>query len=839
MCAVFSMQRVPAVMPKLRSNGNRALLRAVLIMAVFISAPTAFSQEDTAELTIMCGPVQRMRLMEPMAQVFDGDHENIKMRFWRPYDVGRPWPGVLGLVARGRKGTDLMVTSRLDWKRRSTPEYREKLRYVPMAQQMVRRGDKVVGSVEYGVVFPQESPSKEVQAFLDFIDSEPMHAFLNRPDPYNFVPLDRDVKEFEPPEWFDTPAWEGQRPWNWHGVCQIWERYYSETVLAELKKVWMEGFNQVQGTILSEPVIEWAEEHGMVLTGLPSLASEKEKSDNPKQHYIARIRQAAESPVLRGLYYENEDFLNRIYYPLYTNLHRVRTGETEEKRKGVEAVQEQFPRWSRQRHGDLDTLNNRWDTSYESWGEVGFPQLPLDWVQELYVNTGLKEEDVGTENAIFTLFHQPLHFHLFADHPEMLDFQRYMREAWARKYKALEHGHGPDDQLWDEEFTNYARKLQPLIENGKFFYTTKTRLNPYLLRSVEEFNAAGFTHMICTTPPHYIQVPVDTVQIAQGKPMWNAEDHMYNHGTSTPRRVRYRLLQNHIMGMFKSTTYNRTSTFKSGRPDPGDFSTAERGAHHRVEVTTRNQIRRNEAAFRALYEARKDADISVLVTEGNRGWNTLPDHPERPELGGAVKAYAYVAALGRNWKYVLDEDVSDKHCGKTLIVDAPWLTEETLEKINGLSDDHRVVAVGEIPVTDEYGQRFPDEKLNQLRARTTVIDGWGELDEAVKPAEGLSGPFREIGRGSFWFWGRVAGTTNFTLPVPKLEARRARHEGNLYVAVTNHSSDREITAPIPWAGGQMVRELTVDEPTERVYPEGEYTSFPPYSVRVFEVKELE
>jgi hypothetical protein len=340
-------------------------------------------------------------------------------------------------------------------------------------------------------------------------------------------------------------------------------------------------------------------------------------------------------------------------------------------------------------------------------------------------------------------------------------------------------------------------------------------------------------------------VAIDTLQIAQDMPVWNPEHHLYNQGAARPGMIRYDLLHGFLMGHFKDSIYNRQMTYASGRPDrKGHYDKAPRGPHHRVEVRTREQIRRHADVFHAFYEARANADIAVLVTEGNRGWTTASYHHEdRPAPGGAVQGYAHVGALGRPWKYVLDRDVSSEHVADTLVVAAPWLTEATARRIVDLPEDRTIVAVGGIPTQNEYQQSLPQGLANELQSRVTAVDGWGSLPSAVDRAEGLQGDFTTISDGSFWFWGPQAGRRNYPIPVPKLETRRVHHDGNMYIAVSNHAGQiapgSDVVAPLPWAGDRTIRELTTETPTERVYPEGEYLSFSPYSVRIFEVTDPE
>ncbi|MFW6457206.1 MAG: beta-galactosidase [Planctomycetota bacterium] len=778
-------------------------------------------------LTIITPDVPRDRIMNPVAEAFERYSGN-NVRLWKPGRRGR-WSAIGHHKLRDNSAT-ILLTSREDWEYRATDSQREQLRYVPMARKLVHRAGKEVGSVEYGVALPREGAASVSEGFVEFIDSGEMREVLEEPDPYNYVPLDHEVVDFEPPEWFGDPG-EGPKPELWQGVCQLTHGNYFSVALAELKTIWMQGYNQLQGVPLTDPVVQWAEDHGFVLTGLPG-----------GEDFADRIRRALESPILRGMYAENEDDLDRVYRPVYDVHYRLEAGDDEEDigetaLHAYETVKEQFPRWLRRRHGDLETLNRRWESSYDEWEEIGLPELPLDWLVEVCNATGEREGGLSKRDGIYRLFHDPIHFHLYARRPDLLDFRRYMREAWGRKYKALVSGHGPG-QFWDEDYTNRAREFTSLIEDGQFFYTTKTRPDPYLYREVEEFNAAAYAHPQWQVPPHLIQMPVDTLQTALGWPVWNAEHHMSP--SVSPESTRYTLLHTSLMGQFKNSGYNRQITYMSGRPDkPGRYDSAKWEPFFKSENKSRTQIRRHEDVFRAFVQARAAADIAVLVTEGNRGWNTLPEHAERPEMGGAVKAYGQVGRLGRQWKYVLDKDVSAKEVTGTLIVAAPWLTTETAEKISKLPKDRRIVVVGELPSTNEYGESLSQDVLQRLQENATVIGGWDELTDVIEPAEGLSGPYTELSSAKFWWWGRVTGRAGFGMPVPELELRHVSDGGNRYVAVTNHSSDSKVTASLPWAVGKKVREFTVEGQESWVYREGDEVEFPPLSVKIFEITDEE
>jgi hypothetical protein len=411
--------------------------------------------------------------------------------------------------------------------------------------------------------------------------------------------------------------------------------------------------------------------------------------------------------------------------------------------------------------------------------------------------------------------------------PPLLDFQRFYREVWARKYK--KRMTTPNDEVWSEDFTNHAARAQPLLQSYEgeeipgFIFTTKSRANVFAFREVPEFNAMSYVHTASKAPPQYYQAPIDIQQTAQGKPVWNSEHHLYNHGASTPSRVRYHVLQTFLAGQFKSSSYNRIRN-----------TDAKRRPRHVAETGARHQINRHEDAFRALAAARADAEIAVLYTEGNRDWNLLPEGSARPDLGGAIEAYGHVGALGKHWKYVLNEDVSPEHVAETLVVDTPWLLPDTIEKINALPEDRDVVVVGEIPSRDEYGQDLPAEARSSLQERATVIEDWESLTDAISPAEGLRESHKSVRQANFYWWTGGHGRTPYGMPVPKLEVRRATRDGSTYVSLTNHAEGSTVESTIPWADGQ-IRELTSEDPTPTDYSAGDTVTFEPESVNVYEL----
>ncbi len=837
---------VEVMSTKLRKSLIPSLLCfAIIASAILLPVKKVVAQDDE-NLVIMSPSRQQYTILRDLLTAYR-EYTGGEVKTWDPNRSGKPWNKATDLAARGHNGTDMMLTSRVDWQYRADQEDRDTFDYAPLVKQRVYRGDNLVGGVEYGVIFPKENPSPVVEEFLSFVKGAG-RPVLKQPDPYHIVPIDTPIPPYEPTEYQKQAPWESEKPMIWQGVCHMGARRLHTTMLAEWKKAWMQGYNLAQGgTFNTEAALEFAEEHGMMVMGFPDV--ENEDADSDEHPFIRGVRRARKYPSTRGLYFQNEDHLPRVWRPLYRTKHALENGGDPDETdvEELEMAEAQFRSWLQDKHGSIDTLNDRWNTEYEDWSSVGLPDLPLDWVKQVVEDTGFEIKKVrGSwfKTWLLKLFRDPLRYHAFTKFPRMLDCYRFLRTAWARRYKALEHPSGGHEVLWDEDFENHAQDLQPYLKPREgeevpgFIYTTKSRPDVFLFREVPEFNAMSYDHPACRMLPTYSQMPVDIQQIAQDKPVWNSEHHLYNHDKSTTKRVRFHLLQTFIAGQFKSSSYNRARTREESRRE-----------RHIAATRTRHQLNQAEEALRAFLRARAEADIAVLVTESNRSWNILPEGPDRPELGGAIQAYAHVGALGKQWKYVLNEDVSAEHVTGRLIVKAPWLVRDTIEKINNLPADRDVIVVGEVPTQNEYGEKFPDDLLEQFRSRATVIDGWDELTDEIAPAEGLPDVYQETIMAEAEWWTPVHGRDEFVVPVPRLEVRRARDGDTLYVAVLNHDHHDRYKEPIPWAAGKKIHEYTAHDPalTEidekgqigkiepRIYGENEKTLFEEKDAKIYKL----
>ncbi|MFW6457199.1 MAG: beta-galactosidase, partial [Planctomycetota bacterium] len=684
---------------KLSMSGRISFPCLVLIAVVMcVLAGIAGAEEKNADrkrLVFVGSPYMREKLIKPLVKNYIANSslsdEDVKLSLGGPRD----WlPPGTSEVSWGN--ADFMLTSRLDWKWRMedeaniTEDERNKLTFYPVAREVVKRDGKVIGGVLYGLM-GKKDVSQQGQKFLDYLDTDEAHKVIEKQ--YRFVPPSKKVPTYEAPSHVDAKLWNDTvRPLMVHGV-DVHPEAYRTTMIAELAKIRMEGYNEVMVGGQSDAMMAWAEENGMMISGKPKLTKEDLEG---KTRAEAMAEKTQEFPNLRAVFLGNEDRVGKIMAWVASGeyqVHHTNKPIEEQKQEKWEGIIAKFPDWLKEKHGSLEALNRAWGTDFSSWEEVSFPDEKLEELADI---APLKNKTYLRHIR----FGEPSRYYYMRDYPDLLDGYRYIRKVWADEY--------------DEEVGGFKSKVRK-----DFLYATKTGADPYVQRAVKSFNAASWDHTMAKFPPQELQILVDTVQTGAGRSVWNSEDHLYNKEHDygdTPERIRYVLLRNYLLGQFQSTEYDRIGT--SGK---------EIEKTHRWAVRARNQIRRNEDVFRAFLESRAAAGITVLVTEGNRGWNTFPDSPTRPEMGGAVRAYAYVGALGRPWKYVLDRDVSAEHVGDVLIIDSAWLTNATLDRIVNLPEDRRIIVVGDIPAENEYGQALPDDKVQEFRDRLTQVESWREL----------------------------------------------------------------------------------------------------------------
>jgi hypothetical protein len=812
-------------------------------------------------------PFQGTRLFERVGWMTD-DSQGPTFEDWSGKEAN--WIDTIGGQRRYDKSADrviegqsaAMLTSRLDWKWQAPEAAKQQLQFAPVAKQFSESDGEPIGAVEFGLVFPADESDRSplVGAFFEYLQEEGWSR-LGWDDVYHFLPPQMGVSSFEVPDYFAKPAWEREEfPPMWYGSVRTGASYMYTTQFALTERARMAGFNAVSATHGTEPFLNYLEEHGMVRNGPipeepvqvgyygehseisaesveranhhPAAGSIYLQNEHSHAHTIEKIYKikdwrdgsddGSEEVVCQNLQCNEEEFLE-IQEEL-----TERHGDLETARERLGGIESQFRSFLRDQHGDLNTLNDRWDENYDSWSDVPLPAWPTDEIQALAEKTGYVPNTAIWGRIIF---HHPGSKQFIANRPKLLDLDRFARTVWARRYEAL-----AGDTQWSPVEENRIADLpiRSMDEEGEafnYFVTTKGGAtgDAYLHRTVPEFNGVGYDHPSGKMPPQFNQYLVDTYQIEQRMPVWNSEHHIYNNWNGGVQTARYGILKDRVVGQFMDLNYQYEFTFEEGKMDIWDMN-----------VETNRQMRRHEDALRALYGPRRDADLTVLYSEANRGWNLWPEHTDRPELGEATHAYAHMMALGKPWRYVLDRDIDGDTVGDTIVVAAPWMTQETAERLASLPDDRRIVVVGELPRTDEYGQRL--STVDQLQERSTIVSGWENLVDEIPVRDGLREPFTTPDTAEFRWWSVTHGGTRFTIPVPKLEVRTGSRDGSDYLAIINHhweGDDPEydttgaIDAAIPWAAGREIRELTTEHPEPWIYGKSETTTFGPETVSIF------
>lgn len=422
---------------------------------------------------------------------------------------------------------------------------------------------------------------------------------------------------------------------------------------------------------------------------------------------------------------------------------------------------------------------------------------------------------------------------LQAIYPE-IDNDNFFRKFWQSKYN-----NKPDFYLEQERYVRnvfdayyssiITNDLVPVFGSNLVYGTKINSANPYLQREVSGYTMTCWDHTIAKVPPSDMQILADTVQYVTGRPLYDGERHLYhdNHNyRTTTNNLPYMIFSDFLAGQWMQTGYSW-----SGWTEPDTLEL------HLTAVSTYLNARRLAPVLHALAD-RSNALVGVLVNEKNYGYSRMENTINCPEPGGAVKGYAYAAALGHPWRYVLDIDISNRNVPPYLVVDADYLTEDFLDRLLALDDSRTLIFIGGVPEKNEYGLQLPLSKRILLVNRSLSVDGWGDLSSIISPVD-MPAPFQTIIENEYQAWDREApgNWRSYVLPCPQLEMRCARIFDKMYVAVMNHSGGSSVSCAVPFAvAGVTVYDITEDDPVA-VNPIENYV-FDGETVTIFEMTDL-
>lgn len=396
---------------------------------------------------------------------------------------------------------------------------------------------------------------------------------------------------------------------------------------------------------------------------------------------------------------------------------------------------------------------------------------------------------------------------LTKDSPGYIDFQRFANSHFALLYDA-----------WFEKYV----KLELGSER---WYGSKAKANPYQQRACKSFTVCSWDDMMANHPPHVIPIMVDTVQQIVGRPVYNSELHLYHDKMAfapDTRLTRYRYLLSAISGEWKTASYDNRSWHKE-----------KTKLQHRSAIDAIAEARRLEPLLK-LFNDRTKNPVAMLVTEGNMRWSANPDIPNQgPEFGAAL-AYPWLASLGHPWRYVLDQDLPDVSIPQTLIIATPWLTAQSIQALKQWPRDVQLIAVGCVPIHDEWYVPHSDADRQWLLSRIQMVDSWQTLHTRLPAVEGLPKAASRVIHGRFNWWSKQRGSYHMKYPFAQLEVRHLKTSDKELVLMITHDRDINLSVLLPWHNHATVIEHTGARSSREINSKS--VRIGPNAIRLFEYK---
>jgi len=380
--------------------------------------------------------------------------------------------------------------------------------------------------------------------------------------------------------------------------------------------------------------------------------------------------------------------------------------------------------------------------------------------------------------------------------PGWADYRRYAHLRFAQFYGALFDG-----------------AFRPVL--GAKLYGNKTSLDPFLHRACQRMTMTCWDDLMAQYPLWQIKCAADTT----GRPLFNAELHLYNDEYEyfpSPEASRYRYFMSALTGEYMTASYAW-----------GQWNKPQIRRVHQATPRILADLRRVEQECRALAAAYQRANLAVLVTEENfyRG------HIDRTSRHPLAILYACMSALGRPWRYVLEDDLGSFKRG-TLVVWTRGLKPTAARALAGLPPGVLVVAIDAVPQADEYGRPLTDELQRKLRERLQVVPQH-RLTAVIGVQPGLPSEYQRLADVSYLWWSNEKGHYRYVVPYCAIEARWAKTPAGLLLALVNNTQQAQ-SAPLPWVGGYRVVDLATGR--ELAVPRQRRLRFAPLDVKLFLLK---
>jgi hypothetical protein len=362
--------------------------------------------------------------------------------------------------------------------------------------------------------------------------------------------------------------------------------------------------------------------------------------------------------------------------------------------------------------------------------------------------------------------------------PGYADYERYARRVFGHFYGSILDTH-----------------FKPAL-GGALGYTSKVAPDPYLFRDAPSFTVLGWSGMVANHPAWQIRLLADTDR----RPVFNNELHLYHDQFQyfpSVERTRHRYLVDVLNGQLLSSSFAWGSW----------TNPAVSRIHARTPAALEEQDRLGPALQR-FTAAAAASRTGVLVAEEmvREGLGRITEGP------ALERAYAAMAATGRDWRFLLDLDLARdaRNLDRLVILSPRRMPLATAEAILGLPQGVEVHWVGEPPAETEYGQPLPASLRQGLAQRGVRHNGTAALTGRLADPS-VDARFRETVAASYGWFSPQRGHFNYEVRYPRLEVRRTTDaQGRTLVALVNHT-ERPVrltsAAELPWLAGGSARDL--------------------------------
>jgi hypothetical protein len=306
------------------------------------------------------------------------------------------------------------------------------------------------------------------------------------------------------------------------------------------------------------------------------------------------------------------------------------------------------------------------------------------------------------------------------------------------------------------------------------------------------------------------------------KPLFNSELHLYNDGFEYAPSVeasRYRYFTSALLGEYL------TASFAWGQWQKPEISRI-----HSETPIILSDLKRAEKYCREISKAYKDSELAVLVTEEN--YYREAASPEEQMRKPLPVLYARMSALGRPWRYILEDDLSKFKKG-TIVIWTSGLKQASAKALVNMPKSVKLVAIGSLPKSDEYSNPLPGILKDGLQKRCEIVSSI-EKSKALLPQKGLPAQYQQTENVGYLVWSPERGHITCAVPNAALEVKWVRNDDGLVLAVINNTRKTK-SAPLPWSTYQKrVVDLLTGKLLTTADKDG--TQFGPLGVRMFLIK---